>query len=308
MPCAHGRGSKRCVVGAPEVNTLAEISNTAGSTQGRHTHSYSHSHTQRSTDVLLTRRQLREREQKPSSRRASRAAAPSGRSKKTRGTALNVVVMTFAAGLVATMALPAYAFNPAKNAEAGRKVSDIRGLSTSQAQTDAVSSAVAATPVNRDGFTVKAASIAPDAAAQRAAAAQRLAPPSTPSTPSVPAPVEKAPDANLAGGAVFAYAKRFIGVPYVFGGESSSGLDCSGLVKLVFAHFGIDLTHSAAAQASFGTRISAAEARPGDLVYFPSGHIGIFAGGNQMLDAPHEGLDVRIESIFSESHYFVRIG
>ncbi len=214
--------------------------------------------------------------------------------------------MTFATGIVATMALPAYAFIPTKSNDVQRSSSDIRGLSQAQAQTDTVSSTVAATLVDRDGFTVTAASVAPDAAAQRAAAAKQFAPSSPPPVVAAPSSTQSTSQA-LIRGTIFEFAEQFIGVPYVWGGASPRGFDCSGFVKYVYENFGIPLVHSAGTQGSSGTRIPKADAVPGDLVVFPSGHVGFFAGGDRMLDAPNEGQFVRIETIWSESHYFVRV-
>ena len=89
----------------------------------------------------------------------------------------------------------------------------------------------------------------------------------------------------VAGDSVMQTARNAIGTRYVYGGTSpSSGFDCSGFVQWVYAQHGINLPRTASAQASFATRISASEARPGDLVYYP-GHIGIYAGNGRIIDA-----------------------
>lgn len=86
-------------------------------------------------------------------------------------------------------------------------------------------------------------------------------------------------------------ASQYLGVPYVWGGASPSGFDCSGLVLYVYAQLGIYLPHSAAAQFYSGTPVSDAELAPGDLVFFgsPISHVGIYAGGGSMIHAPFEG-------------------
>ena len=92
------------------------------------------------------------------------------------------------------------------------------------------------------------------------------------------------------------YAERFLGVPYVWGGASPGGFDCSGLVMYVFGHFGIHLPHFAAAQQALGRFVS--NPGPGDLVFFgrPAHHVGICIGHGKMIDAPCTGCVVRIES------------
>ncbi|GAB2980121.1 C40 family peptidase [Frigoribacterium salinisoli] len=95
---------------------------------------------------------------------------------------------------------------------------------------------------------------------------------------------------------VVAAAKRYLGVPYVFGGEDSSGMDCSGLVQRVFADLGIEVPRVVPDQARLGTEVaSLAEARPGDLVVSRgTGHIAIWLGDGKLLHAPRPGKDVQI--------------
>ena len=101
-------------------------------------------------------------------------------------------------------------------------------------------------------------------------------------------------------------ALQYLGVPYVWGGASPSGFDCSGLVMYVYAQLGISLPHYAAAQWSVTQPISTSEMQPGDLVFFDGlGHVGIYIGGGQMVDAPHTGSVVRIDSLGSWGGSFV---
>jgi cell wall-associated NlpC family hydrolase len=93
-------------------------------------------------------------------------------------------------------------------------------------------------------------------------------------------------------------AMRYLGVPYVWGGSSPSGFDCSGLVMYVYAQLGISLAHFTGAQWSETMPISMSQAQPGDLIFFNGvSHVGIYLGGGQMVDAPHTGSVVRVESI-----------
>lgn len=96
-------------------------------------------------------------------------------------------------------------------------------------------------------------------------------------------------------------AKKYLGVKYVWGGESPSGFDCSGLVQYVYKKFGITLPRVSQDQAHSGRAVSAADAKPGDLVFFhnPATHVGIYLGNGMMLDAPNSSSHVRIEKVWS---------
>ncbi|GAA1256645.1 transglycosylase SLT domain-containing protein [Oryzihumus leptocrescens] len=107
---------------------------------------------------------------------------------------------------------------------------------------------------------------------------------------------------SATGDQVVADARRYLGVPYVWGGtDPQQGLDCSGLVQRVYADLGVDLPRVAADQASQGTPVaSLAQARPGDLLAFgdPVDHIGIYAGNGQMVVAPKTGDVVKVEAVY----------
>lgn len=101
------------------------------------------------------------------------------------------------------------------------------------------------------------------------------------------------------GGSVIDIAMQFMGVPYVWGGASPSGFDCSGLVMYVFAHAGVSLPHSSRAQFGYGVAVSRDALQPGDLVFFgsPIHHVGIYVGDGNMINAPYTGSSVHISSI-----------
>jgi cell wall-associated NlpC family hydrolase len=97
---------------------------------------------------------------------------------------------------------------------------------------------------------------------------------------------------------VVGIAMRYLGVPYVWGGSSPSGFDCSGLVAYVYAQVGVSLPHYTGAQWNVGVPVSRSDLQPGDLVFFDGlGHVGIYIGGNAFIHAPHTGDVVRISSI-----------
>jgi len=134
------------------------------------------------------------------------------------------------------------------------------------------------------------------AAAQAAAERARQTPASNPVI--TPPPPVNIPIGNPGGGhaAAASIALRYLGVPYVWGGASPSGFDCSGLVMYVYAQLGISLPHYTVAQWNATLPISSPE--PGDLVFFNGlGHVGIYIGGGRFVDAPHTGSVVRIDSM-----------
>ncbi len=100
---------------------------------------------------------------------------------------------------------------------------------------------------------------------------------------------------------VIAEAKKYLGVKYIWGGESPTGFDCSGLVQYVYKKFGVSLPRVSQDQAHSGRAVTAAEAKPGDLVFFhnPATHVGIYLGNGMMLDAPNSRSVVRIEKVWS---------
>jgi cell wall-associated NlpC family hydrolase len=113
---------------------------------------------------------------------------------------------------------------------------------------------------------------------------------------------------GVSGQSVVADASKYLGVPYVWGGTSPSGFDCSGLVQYVYGQEGVSLPRTSEEQATVGQAVpSLAQAQPGDLVFFAGsdgtasspGHVGIYIGNGQMIDAPHTGTSVQIQSVQS---------
>ncbi|MFC5930091.1 C40 family peptidase [Cryobacterium melibiosiphilum] len=101
---------------------------------------------------------------------------------------------------------------------------------------------------------------------------------------------------SVTGTDVATAAQKYLGVPYVFGGTDSTGMDCSGLVQTVYADLGIEVPRLVSGQMTIGTEVgSLAEAQPGDLIVTGGGaHILIYAGNNKVIHAPYPGRDVCI--------------
>jgi cell wall-associated NlpC family hydrolase len=102
-------------------------------------------------------------------------------------------------------------------------------------------------------------------------------------------------------------ADQFLGIPYRWGGaDPVTGFDCSGLTMYVYAQLGIQLPHYAADQWQMLPQVDASQLEPGDLVFFEPrsngpGHVGIFAGGDNFIEAPHTGDVVKIASLSQEA-------
>lgn len=110
-------------------------------------------------------------------------------------------------------------------------------------------------------------------------------------------------------GGVVGEAMQYLGVPYVWGGASPSGFDCSGFVMYVFAKFGVSLPHHAASIWNYGVPVPKDQLQPGDLVFFNGlGHMGIYIGGGQMIHAPHTGDVVKISDINSGWYLATYVG
>ncbi len=111
--------------------------------------------------------------------------------------------------------------------------------------------------------------------------------------------------------AVVEAAASHSGKQYVYAAAGPNTFDCSGLVQYVLAQFGVSLPHNAHAQMSYGKPVSAADAAPGDLIFFLDGgyayHVGIYAGGNKMIDAPNSRSTVGLHTIWSSNVVFRRI-
>lgn len=107
-------------------------------------------------------------------------------------------------------------------------------------------------------------------------------------------------------------ARKYVGVPYRWGGTTRAGLDCSGLTQLVMHDVGVSIARVTGAQQTQGARVATlADALPGDLVFFGSPvshHVGIYIGGNQMLNALKSGTLVRVDTLWETPSFIRRFG
>lgn len=112
--------------------------------------------------------------------------------------------------------------------------------------------------------------------------------------------------AAISGSAVIAEAAKYVGYPYVSGGQSPAdgGFDCSGFTSWVYGQLGISLPRSSGAYYGVGTRVS--DPQPGDIIVSP-GHVGIYAGPNLQIDSPRPGKTIQFRSIWQTNPVYVRV-
>lgn len=108
---------------------------------------------------------------------------------------------------------------------------------------------------------------------------------------------ESAAPAEAATG-VTGLARQYLGVPYVWGGTTPAGFDCSGFTSWVYSHNGISLPRVSQTQMNVGQAVSLENAQPGDLVWMNGGgHVGIYLGGGQVIHAPAPGESVMVSPV-----------
>lgn len=236
-------------------------------------------------DLLRSRRTLRSSERKTSA-------------KVQRHSLRTFMTMLASTGLMATAALPSYGFAPDVTAASGlaRDSEMVQISAPSQGLSVATVRAVEFTrgdyaPAEASEFQVASKSRIYYYEGPRAA--DYLANPRFTDVSS----------ANL-----MKSSAELVGTPYVFGGQTPGGIDCSGYVLFVYSQFGVDLPHSVYQQAKLGTKISAEEALPGDLVIFNDfSHNGIYAGNGNFYHAPQPGDRVKLAPIFTDRYHFIRV-
>ncbi|WP_166973143.1 C40 family peptidase [Brevibacterium atlanticum] len=118
----------------------------------------------------------------------------------------------------------------------------------------------------------------------------------------------KVPDGSKAE-QVIAIAKQYVGTPYVSGGTSPSGWDCSGYTSYVYGKVGVNLPRTSSAQKGAGQTVSASEAKAGDIIW-TQGHVGIYAGDGMMYDAGNSSVDTSYRSVdwmTAQGAQFIRV-
>ena len=147
-----------------------------------------------------------------------------------------------------------------------------------------------------DGAVQSNAVIAGDTGASYTAPAA----PTAPTAPTVPAETSGNPTAD----SLVEYAKTLLGCPYVYGGTSTSGFDCSGFAQYVYKQYGYSLNRTANDQMKNGISVTVPELQPGDLVFFGyngySNHVGIYIGGNQFIHAANPSSGVVITGLYTD--------
>jgi cell wall-associated NlpC family hydrolase len=219
-------------------------------------------------------------------------AAPAFRRPRLR--LLPLLVMGVAVpSIFATVALPAYAY---------RSADTVTGEFSATLSAGAQSLDVAAAPTevtSRDSYGATSA-----AEMARIAMAARYA---SYSGPSVRDLLANPPYPGYDPAVIVSIAMQYLGSPYVYGGASPAGFDCSGFTQFVFAHVGIALPHSSSAQGRM-TAIAPGAAMAGDLVITDGGgHVGIYLGDGTMIHASTPATGVKISKPWGD-YWFVRVG
>jgi cell wall-associated NlpC family hydrolase len=212
----------------------------------------------------------------------------------------NSVTMAVASGLFATFALPAYAYNPDDAAMARFSTTDAQAIASAEDTQNLTVAAVNIVKYSRGSYESANAS---EIARQETLNAYR-----TYAGPTAADYILNPPYSKLDGATILQVAAKYVGTPYVFGGETPGGFDCSGYVAFVFSQFGLALPHSVHGQNRLGILIKPEDAVPGDLVVFDDlSHDGIFAGNGNFYHSPRPGDSVKLAPIFTSNIHFVRL-
>lgn len=183
--------------------------------------------------------------------------------------------------------------------QAGESAASTTSTSTSTGNSSGNSTSTSAGATTSSGTTTSQTqqSQTQTAPSTQTQTSTQTAPSTESQTPAqTPAPAESSSSASGTGQAVANYASQFVGNPYVWGGTSlTNGADCSGFVLSVYAHFGVSLPHSDAAQRSAGRAVSWEEKQPGDIICY-DGHVGIYVGNNTIIHASNPASGIKYTS------------
>jgi cell wall-associated NlpC family hydrolase len=116
-----------------------------------------------------------------------------------------------------------------------------------------------------------------------------------------------APSSSTKGQQIANLARTHLGQPYAYGAAGPSAFDCSGLTQYVHRQAGISIPRTTGAQLSAARPVAKSSARPGDLIFFGSYHVGIYMGGGQIIDAPKSGDVVRQRAIWTSAYSVGRL-
>ena len=219
-------------------------------------------------------------------------------------------VLAASGGLVATFALPAQALPSSRSAASqssgATAPADVLGSSHAKLAAPAVTAPEVTAPVAAEAVGVAGVKAVakpkpkPEPVAEVVAQAVETRSTDTTASRSEAAPPPP-PSVNVpqTSSGIVGIAQQYIGTPYVYGGASPAGFDCSGFTQYVFGRAGISLPRTAAQQYAAATPVS--NPQPGDLVFFgsPVWHVGIYAGNGMMIDSPKPGTTVQYRPLFS---------
>lgn len=212
----------------------------------------------------------------------------------------NTVTMSIASGLFATFALPAYAYNPDVAAMSRFTTTNAQQLAAAEGTQNLTVAAVNTVKFSRGKYE---SADGAEIARQETLNQYRMY-----DGPTAADFVSNPPYSKLDAATILKVAAKYVGTPYVFGGETPRGFDCSGYVAFVFAQFGIAMPHSVHAQARMGIIVKPEDALPGDLVIMNDmSHDGIYAGNGNFYHAPRPGDTVKLAPIYTSSVHFVRL-
>lgn len=223
-------------------------------------------------------------------------------------------MIAMSSGLVATMGLPTEAVAIAHSEAATKVTTAIAGPVSPGV---AAPSALLALPATLTGGAPVSAPAAAKVSFERAAFTAvparvvRADAGSSTSSGGTASTFSVASFGSASGSSVIALAQRYLGVPYVFGGSTPAGWDCSGANVYIFGLLGISLPRTSNEQMLATTRIPRSQARAGDLVFFISGgrayHTGIFDGGSGVYDSGRSGEVYQHRAIWSSNVVFTRV-
>jgi peptidoglycan DL-endopeptidase CwlO len=177
----------------------------------------------------------------------------------------------------------------ATKAQLNRDLSNVRGQLAAELAREQAAAAAAAAAQSRAQLL----------AAQQAAQSQAASAASNGGGGTGPVSIPVPPSSGI-GGAAVAAAESYLGVPYVWGGASRGGVDCSGLTMLAYAAVGVSLPHYSGGQMAASTPVPVGSLEPGDLLFYGPGgseHVAMYIGGGMMIEAPYTGAVVHITPV-----------